>query len=110
MSSRSYGQSSGLAHALEMVGERWALLIVRELLDGPRRFTELRRALPRIPTNVLTARLRELEATSVVHRCVLPRPDAGTAYELTDYGRELEEVVLRLGRWGSRSISPPGPD
>lgn len=101
---RTYGQFCGVARALEMVGERWALLIVRDLLVGPRRFTDLRRGLPRIPTNILTARLHELEASGVVRRRALPRPATGVAYELTDYGRELEEIVLRLGRWGAQSL------
>src|SRR5687768_17033701 len=107
---RSYGQYCGLAHALEIIGERWALLIVRDLTIGPRRFTDLRRGLPRIPTNVLTARLKDLEGAGVVRRRTLPRPSAGLTYELTEYGAELEEVVLQLGRWGARTIGDPGPE
>lgn len=102
--SRTYGHYCGVAHALDLVGERWALLVVRELLVGPRRFTDLCRGLPGIGTNVLTARLKELERSGVVHRRRLPRPAATTVYELTDYGRELEDIVLDLGRWGAKSM------
>lgn len=107
---RSYGQYCGLAQALEIVGERWALLIVRDLVLGPKRFTDLRTGLPRIPTNVLSARLKELEAAGVVHRRTMPRPSAAVAYELTAYGSELEEVVLHLGRWGAKSLGDPKPE
>lgn len=107
---RNYGQFCGLAHALELVGERWALLIVRDLLVGPRRFTDLRRGLPKIPTNILSARLKELEASGVVQRRLLPRPEGSVVYELTGYGHELEDVVLRLGLWGARSMGQPRPD
>jgi DNA-binding HxlR family transcriptional regulator len=110
MSKRSYGQYCGLAHALEIVGERWALLIVRDLLVGPRRFTDLRRGLPRIPTNILSARLKELEAADVVRRRVLPRPAGSIVYELTEYGQQLEDVVMPLGRWGARTLTEPAPD
>jgi DNA-binding HxlR family transcriptional regulator len=107
---REYGQFCGLARALEIVGERWALLIVRDLLVGPKRYTDLRRGLPRIPTNILAARLKELEATAVVRRRVLPRPDGSIVYELTEYGNDLEDAVLRLSRWGARSLGEPRPD
>ncbi|SNT46254.1 transcriptional regulator, HxlR family [Streptosporangium subroseum] len=110
MAGRSYGQFCGLSHALELIGERWALLIVRGLLVGPRRFTDLRRGLPRIPTNILSSRLRELEYAGVVRRRVLPRPAASVVYELTEYGRELDDIVLRLGRWGARTLGEPGPE
>lgn len=110
MNSREYGQYCGLARALELVGERWALLVVRDLLLGPKRFTDLHRGLPRIPTNVLSARLKELEETGVVRRRILPRPASAVVYELTDYGHELEEILLRLGRWGARSLGEPGPE
>jgi DNA-binding HxlR family transcriptional regulator len=110
MTSRTYGQFCGLAHAVELVGERWALLIIRDLIPGPKRFTDLRNGLPRIPTNILSARLKELEGSGVIHRRVLPRPDGSVVYELTDYGRELEDVVLRLGLWGARSLGQPRPD
>lgn len=105
--SRSYGQYCGLARALEIVGERWAMLIVRDLLVGPRRFGELQRGLPRIPSNILTARLRELEEQAVVHRRALPRPGGGVVYELTDRGRLLEPAVLALGQWGARLLGEP---
>ncbi|HEY3260471.1 MAG TPA: helix-turn-helix domain-containing protein [Pseudonocardiaceae bacterium] len=110
MTVREYGQYCGLARALELVGERWALLIVRDLLVGPRRYTDLRRGLPRIPTNVLSARLKKLEEAGVVRRRVLPRPDGSIVYELTEYGRQLEDTVLALGRWGARSLADPRPD
>lgn len=110
MGARQYGQFCGLARALELVGERWALLVVRDLILGPKRFTDLRRALPRIPSNILAARLKELEAGGVVCRRALPRPGGGVVYELTDYGRELRDIVLRLGAWGARSLGEPGPD
>src|SRR3981081_3351856 len=92
---RAYGQFCGLARAVELLGERWALLVVRDLLVSPKRFTDLRRALPRIPTNVLSDRLRELEDAGVVHRRVLPRPAGSIVYELTEYGEQLEDIVLR---------------
>jgi DNA-binding HxlR family transcriptional regulator len=109
MSRRDYGQFCGLVKALELVGERWALVIIRDLFVGPRRFTELRRGLPRIPTNVLAQRLRELEAGGIVRRRVLPRPESGVVYELTEYGNDLEEVVMKLGVWGARSMTVPRP-
>ena len=107
---RTYGQFCGLAHALELVGERWALLIVRDLIPGPKRFTDLRNGLPRIPTNILSARLKELEGSGVIHRRVLPRPDGSVVYELTAYGKELEGAVMQLGLWGARSLGHPRPD
>jgi DNA-binding HxlR family transcriptional regulator len=110
VSGRSYGQFCGFARALELVGERWALLVVRDLVLGPKRFTDLRRGLPRIPTNILSARLRELEEAGIVRRRVLPRPAAGVVYELTEYGQDLEDVVLRLGLWGARSLGVPRPE
>jgi len=110
MTKREYGQFCGLARAVEIVGERWALLIIRDLFVGPRRYTDLRRGLPRIPTNILSARLKELEATGVVSRRVLPRPDGSIVYELTEYGNQLEPVVLGLGRWGAKSLGEPRPD
>jgi DNA-binding HxlR family transcriptional regulator/putative sterol carrier protein len=106
---RTYGQFCGLAQAVELVGERWALLVVRDLVLGPKRFTDLRRGLPRIPTNVLSARLKELEQGGIIRRRVLPRPAASVVYELTEYGRELDEIVLRLSRWGAESLGDPRP-
>jgi len=104
---RRYGQYCGVARALEIVGERWALLVVRDLLVGPRRFSELKRGLPRIPTNVLAARLKELEEAGVGRRRPVPRPGRGVQYELTEYGHELDEVVTALGRWGARELGEP---
>ena len=110
MAKRAYGQFCGLVRALELVGERWTLIIVRDLLVGPQRFSDLRRGLPRIPTNILSARLKELEQAAIVHRRILPRPSGSVVYELTEYGNELEEIVLRLGRWGARLLTKPGPE
>jgi DNA-binding HxlR family transcriptional regulator len=107
MTMRVYGQYCGLARALEIVGERWAFLIVRDLLVGSKRFTDLRLGLPGIPTNVLTARLKELERGGVIRRRLLPRPAGSIIYELTPYGMELEEVVVHLGRWGAKSLGDP---
>jgi DNA-binding HxlR family transcriptional regulator/putative sterol carrier protein len=91
------------------VGERWALLVVRELVLGPKRFTDLRAGLPHLSADVLSQRLRELEQVGVVQRRKLPPPASARVYELTDWGRELEPVLLALGRWGSRSPLPPEP-
>jgi DNA-binding HxlR family transcriptional regulator len=101
---RSYGQYCGVARALDLVGERWALLVVRELLLGPRRFTDLLDGLPGVSTNVLATRLRQLERAGVVERNVLPPPAASAVYELTAYGRGLEPAVAELGRWGAVSL------
>ena len=110
ISKRTYGSYCGIARALEIVGERWALLVVRDLIQGPKRFTDLRRGLPRIPSNVLSARLKELEAAGVICRRLLPRPSTGIVYELTEHGRELEDIVLRLGLWGARLLGEPRLD
>jgi DNA-binding HxlR family transcriptional regulator len=107
---RTYAQYCGLARAAELIGERWALLIVRDLLVGPHRFTDLRRGLPRIPTNVLSERLKELEDSGIVRRRALPRPAASVVYELTSYGQELDGIVLELGLWGAQSLGAPRPD
>ena len=104
---RGYGQYCGLARALELVGGRWALLVVRDLLTGPKRFSELQDGLHSIPTNVLTSRLRELEEAEIVERRVQAHPGSGVVYALTDYGLELEEPVLRLGFWGSKTMGSP---
>src|SRR5262245_5767120 len=98
---RSYGDPCGIARALDVVGERWALLVVRELVLGPKRFTDLRAHLPGIATDVLSQRLRQLEQAGVLRPTTLPAPAAGQAYELTDRGRDLEPVLHALGRWGS---------
>lgn len=104
---RSYGDPCGIARALDAVGERWALLVVRELMLGPKRFTDLRASLPGLSTDILSQRLRELAAAGVVARATLPPPAASKVYELTERGRELEPVLLALGRWGSRTPLPP---
>jgi DNA-binding HxlR family transcriptional regulator/putative sterol carrier protein len=107
MAPRTYGQYCGFARAVEVVGERWALLIIRDLLVGAKRFTDLQRGLPGIPSNILTARLKELEEAGIVQRRLLPRPEKGIAYELTPYGMELESTVYELGRWGAKSLAEP---
>jgi DNA-binding HxlR family transcriptional regulator len=107
MSRQAYGQYCGLARALEMIGERWALLVIRDLLVGPKRFTELLRGLPRVPADILSTRLAELENTGVVRRRVLARDDDSFVYELTEYGHELDDIVLSLGRWGAASLGSP---
>lgn len=104
MAARNYGQYCGVVTALELVGERWALLIVRDLLVGPRRYTDLKQGLPRIPTNILSTRLKELQQAKVVRRLPLAH---GLAYDLTDFGRGLEDVVLALGRWGFQAMGDP---
>src|SRR3954464_12771193 len=101
---KRFEQYCPIAHAMSLVGERWALLVVRELLKGPRRYTDLAGGLPGIGTNVLATRLRELEAAGVIARRKLPPPAASTVYELTGYGAELEEVVHAMARWGARSL------
>ena len=107
MAAREYGQYDGVTRALELVGERWALLIVRDLLVGPRRYGELAAGLPRIPSNILAARLKELQAAGVLRRA--PRSRV-IVYELTPYGRELEPVVLALGAWGFKALGDPRKD
>jgi DNA-binding HxlR family transcriptional regulator len=106
---RSYADRCGVARALDVVGERWALLVVRELLLGPKRFTDLRTGLPRIGPDVLAQRLRELEQAGVVGQGRLPPPAATQVYELTSRGHELEPVVLALGLWGSAVAFPDEP-
>lgn len=105
---RSYRQFCALARALDVVGERWTLLIVRELLFGPRRYTDLLGGLPGIGTNLLADRLRQLEQVALVRRTVLP-PPAARAYELTERGRELEPALVALARWGMSPMAPPAP-
>jgi DNA-binding HxlR family transcriptional regulator len=102
-STRTYGEACATAHALDLIGERWALLVVRELLFGPKRFTDLRTGLPNASPNRLSRRLRELEKLGLVRRRRLPPPSASWVYELTGWGRELEPVLVHLGRWGRRS-------
>ncbi len=104
MAARDYGQYGGITRALELVGERWALLIVRDLLVGPRRYGELAGGLPRIPSNILATRLKELQAAGILRRVPHSRV---IVYELTPYGRELEPVVLALGAWGFKAMGEP---
>ncbi|HVR80452.1 MAG TPA: winged helix-turn-helix transcriptional regulator [Acidimicrobiia bacterium] len=103
---RTYSDACGIARALDVVGSRWALLIIRELLFGPLRFSDLESALPRASTNILADRLRELSDSSVVTRRRLPPPAGTTVYELTDWGRKLEPVLNDLGAWGLRIPTP----
>ncbi|MFC0623363.1 winged helix-turn-helix transcriptional regulator [Kribbella deserti] len=100
---RSYGDPCGVAHALDLVGERWALLIVRDLLLGPKRFTDLQVGLAGVPPNVLTSRLKDLQDAGVVHKRTLPPPGATRVYELTEWGAQLKPIVLALGLWGAQS-------
>jgi DNA-binding HxlR family transcriptional regulator/putative sterol carrier protein len=104
---RSYGDACGIARALDLVGERWALMVVRELLLGPKRFTDLRTGLPHVSPDVLAQRLRDLEQADVVHRRRLPPPFSSQVYELTDGGRALEPALIALGRWGGAYAPPP---
>jgi DNA-binding HxlR family transcriptional regulator len=104
---RTYGDGCSSAHALDLVGERWALLIVRDLLFGPKRFTDLQAGLAHGSPNVLTQRLRELQEAGVVRRRRLPPPTSANVYELTEWGAELEPILMGLQRWGARSPSLP---
>ena len=105
--SKRYDQYCPIAHALGMVGERWSLLIVRELIQGPKRYTDLAGSLPGIGTNILAARLKELESCGLVTKHRLDPPAASQVYELTPYGHELKPVMRALALWGLRSIDPP---
>ncbi|MEJ7842556.1 MAG: winged helix-turn-helix transcriptional regulator [Rubrobacter sp.] len=107
MGKRSYDQHCAVARALDVVGERWTLLLVRELLTGPKRFKDLLGGLPGIGTNLLAARLKALEGHGVVRRATLPPPAGSGVYELTEMGRSLEPAVVALSRWGSRLIEEP---
>src|SRR4051812_29148205 len=100
---RTYDDACGLAHALELVGERWAMLVLRELAYGPRRFSELKADLPGISANVLTQRLTELESRGLVRRAKLPPPASVQVYEATEWGLEAIPVIAHLGRWAARS-------
>jgi DNA-binding HxlR family transcriptional regulator len=106
----SYGQLCGIATAFDVIGDRWAALVVRDLMLGPLRFGELAEGLPGVGTNTLAARLKDLEGSAVIRRRLLPLPDRGTVYELTEYGRELEPILMSLGRWGTRSMGRLAPD
>jgi DNA-binding HxlR family transcriptional regulator len=105
--SKRYDQYCPIAHALGLVGERWSLLIVRELLHGPKRYTDLAASLPGIGTNILAARLKELESCGILTKHRLDPPAASQVYELTPYGHELKSVMRSLALWGLRSIDPP---
>ncbi len=105
--SKRYDQYCPVAHALGLVGERWALLIVRELLHGPQRYTDLTANLPKIGTNILSSRLKDLEAGGIVTKRRLPPPAASQVYELTAYGQALKPVIRELAIWGIRSLGPP---
>jgi len=104
---KRYEQYCPMAHALDLVGDRWALLVIRELMHGPKRYTDLVDHLPGIGTNILAARLRDLERNGVVTRRTLPPPAASKVYELSEYGRELRPAMRELAMWGARSLGPP---
>jgi DNA-binding HxlR family transcriptional regulator len=110
MSRRSYDQYCPVAQALDQLGERWTLLVVRELIAGPKRYTDLRRGLPGIATDLLTTRLRDLESWDIARRRRLPPPAASMVYELTERGRELEPVIHHLGRFGLSLLPDKPPD
>lgn len=99
--SRRYGDGCSIAIALDLVGERWALLVVRELVLGPKRFTDLQEGLPGVGPKVLAQRLRELETNDVIRRRTLPPPASSRVYELTEWGQRLESVLVALGQWGA---------
>jgi DNA-binding HxlR family transcriptional regulator/putative sterol carrier protein len=104
---RTYPDGCAAAHGMDLIGERWALLVVRELILGPKRFTDLRDSLPGVSPNVLTQRLEELEQTGIVRRRKLNPPAAAWVYELTEWGQQLEPVITTLGRWAARSPLKP---
>jgi DNA-binding HxlR family transcriptional regulator len=104
---KRYDQYCPVAHALDLIGERWAMLIVKELMHGPKRYTDLADHLRGIGTNILAARLRALEECGVIEKKTLPPPYASRVYDLTDYGRDLRPVMRELALWGARSLGPP---
>ncbi len=106
---RDYAQICGLARGLDVVGERWTLLIARELLYGPRRFTDLLGGLPGIPPSLLSRRLKEMQAAGIISKTVLPPPAASMVYQLTDAGKALEQILYALGRWGAQFGRTPRP-
>lgn len=110
MTRRSYGQFCGLSRAMEMLGERWSLLIIRDLLVSPKTAPQLQAGLPRIPADILAARLREFEHAGIVFRHATTGPAESVSYELTEYGMELDDIILRVGRWGARQLGQPRPD
>src|SRR5213592_1039679 len=107
---KRYEEYCPVAHAFALVGERWSLLVVLELMRGPKRYTDLAENLRGIGTNILASRLRDLEAAGVVRKSVLPPPAASRVYELTDYGRALRPAIRELALWGARSLGPPARD
>ena len=107
---KSYRQYCPVAHALDQIGDRWELLIVRELMLGQRRYTDLADALPGIGSNILTSRLRDLESAGIVRKTKLPPPWAVTVYELTEHGRALDSVLRSLAQWGARTLGAPDPE
>jgi len=107
---KRYDQYCPIARALDLVGDRWALLVVRELMHGPKRYTDLVDHLPGIGTNILAARLRDLEAAGVVAKRTLPPPAASRVYDLTEYGRGLRAALRELALWGARSLGPPSAE
>src|SRR5689334_24950673 len=108
MNNRTYNQYCGLAYALDIVGERWTLLIVRELVAGPRRFKDLLEGLPGVSTNLLAERLKGMEQQGLIRRRRLAPPAGSAVYELTAIGQALEPMLIELGRWGSQFV-PPAP-
>ena len=110
MTKRSYKQHCAVARGLDVIGDRWTLLLVRELLLGPKRYGDLLAASPGIGTNLLADRLREMETEGLIERVTLPPPAGSTVYRLTEGGAELETVVRAIGRWGSRLMGPRRPD
>jgi DNA-binding HxlR family transcriptional regulator len=110
MSKRSYDQHCAVARALDTVGERWTLLVVRELLTGPKRFKDLLEGLPGIGTNLLAARLKDLEGQGILRRTILPPPAGSKVYELTELGLALEPVVMSLSQWGLKLLGGPRGD
>lgn len=107
---KRYDQYCPIAHALELIGERWSMLVVRELMHGPKRYTDLAEHLPGIGTNILASRLRDLEACGIIAKRTLPPPAASRVYELTPYGEELKPAMRELALWGARSLGPPKDD
>src|SRR5215813_9428854 len=110
MTQRTYNQYCPMAHSLDLIGERWTLLIIHNLFLGPKRFSDLLRGLPGIGTNILTDRLKSLEENGLVQNRFLPPPAASSVYELTPYGRSLEDVMIALARWGARTLGARQPD
>ena len=110
MSRRTYQQYCGIAHALDLVGERWTLLIARELLTGPKRFKDLKRGLPGISPNLLSTRLQFMKDEGLIEEAMLPPPASTEGYRLTDLGEDLEPVLVALGQWGLKTLGRPDPE